>query len=216
MKDRIAGEVQEAEQRKVKAERELANLEAYINATDITREDLLVPSLNTSPLVMEAYKAIIDELSKPIPFNGQKGWREERKSAIKRILTDLQDLLFEAQEAQKKDILNLGQSLYDKAMKDARVIIKQNQQLQKANELVTAENSRLKEKISSMDETAINKLHKEKDEEIARFEAERDKALSNEIHSNNMASRERQRADNAERQLYVMSISAAMTSFSNL
>ena len=52
-----------------------------------------------------------------------------------------------------------------------------------------------------MDETAINKLRKEKDEEITRLKAERDKALSNEIHSNNMASRERQRADNAEGQL---------------
>ncbi len=203
-KNRIADEVLEAEQRKDKAERELANLEAYIKATDVTREDLLVPSLNTNPLVMDAYKAIIEELSKPIPFNSQKAWREERKTAIKRILTDLQDHLFEAKEAQKKDILNLGQSLYDKAMKDARAIIKQNQQLQKANELVTAENTRLKEKISATDETAINKLRKEKDEEITRLKAERDKAFSNEIHSNNMASRERQRADNAEGQLYEM------------
>ncbi len=201
-KNRIADEVLEAEQRKDKAERELANLEAYIKATDVTREDLLVPSLNTNPLVMDAYKAIIEELSKPIPFNSQKAWREKRKTAIKRILTDLQDHLFEAQEAQKKDILNLGQSLYDKAMKDARAIIRQNQQLQKANELVTAENTQLKEKISSMDETAISKLRKEKDEEINRLKAERDKAMSNEIHSNNMASRERQRADNAEGRLY--------------
>ena len=201
-KNRIADEVQEAEQRKDKAERELANLEAYIKATNVTRENLLVPSLKTNPFVMDAYKAIIDELSKPIPFNGHKVWREERKTAIKRILTDLQDHLFEAKEAQKKDILNLGQSLYDKAMKDARAIILQNQQLQKTNELVAAENSRLKEKISTMDETAISKLRKEKDEEITRLKAERDKALSNEIHSNNMASRERQRADNAERQLY--------------
>ena len=201
-KDRIASEVQEAKQRKDKAERELANLEAYIKATNVTREDLLVPSLNTSPLVMEAYRAIIDELSKPIPFNGQKAWREERKTAIKRILTDLQDLLLEAQEAQKKDILNLGQSLYDKAMKDARAIIRHNMQLQKVNELVAAENSRLKEKISAMDETAICKLRKEKDEEITMLKAEREKALSNEIHSNNMASRERQRADNAEGRLY--------------
>ena len=203
-KNRIADEVQEAEQRKDKAERELANLEAYIKATNVTRENLLVPSLKTNPFVMDAYKAIIDELSKPIPFNGQKVWREERKTAIKRILTDLQDHLFEAKEVQKKDILNLGQSLYDKAMKDARAIIKQNQQLQKANELVTAENTRLKEKISATDETAINKLRKEKDEEITRLKAERDKAFSNEIHSNNMASRERQRADNAEGQLYEM------------
>ena len=200
-KNRVASEALEAEQRKDKAERELANLEAYIKATDVTREDLLVPSLNTNPLVMDAYKAIIDELSKPIPFNGQKAWRDERKTAIKRILTDLQDNLFDAQEAQKKDILNLGQSLYDKAMKDARTIIRQNKQLQKANELVTAENTRLKEKISTMDDTAINKLRQEKDEEITRLKTERDKALSNEIHSNNMASRERQRADNAEGQL---------------
>ena len=69
---------------------------------------------------------------------------------------------------------------------------------------MTAENTRLKEKISATDETAINKLRKEKDEEITRLKAERDKAFSNEIHSNNMASRERQRADNAEGRLNEM------------
>ena len=200
-KNRIAEEAREVQQQKDKAENELATLESYINATNVTKEDLLVPELKTNPLVLKAIRAIQDELDKPIPFSGQKTWREERKRAIRQILTDLQDDLFQAKKAQKQDILKLGQSLYNNAMKNARAIIRQNKQLQKANERLTAENKQLKEKISTMDEAAISKLRKEKDDEIAKLKAERDNAFSREVRSDNMASRERQRADNAESQL---------------
>ena len=186
------------------AEKELTILETYIKATSVTQEDLQVPALNTHPLVKNAYDAIKEELDKPIPFGGQKKWREERKKAIKQILTELQDNLIEAKEAQKKDILDLGRSLYNKAMKEAREIVRQNKQLQKTNERLTAENTRLKEKISTIDETAINKLRREKDEEIDNLIKERDNAYTREVRSDNMASREKQRADNAENRLQEM------------
>ena len=203
-KNRIAGEARDAQQRKNKAEKELSTLETYIKATSVTQEDLQVPALDTHPLVKNAYDAIKDELNKPIPFGGQKKWREERKKAIKQILTELQDNLIEAKEAQKKDILDLGRSLYNKAMKEAREIVRQNKQLQKTNERLTAENTRLKEKISTIDETAINKLRREKDEEIDNLIKERDNACAREVRSDNMASREKQRADNAENRLQEM------------
>ena len=195
---------EDAQQRKNKAEKELSTLETYIKATSVTQEDLQVPDLKTHPLVKNAYDAIKEELDKPIPFGGQKKWREERKKAIKQILTELQDNLIEAKEAQKKDILDLGRSLYNKAMKEAREIVRQNKQLQKTNERLTAENTRLKEKISTIDETAINKLRREKDEEIDNLIKERDNACAREVRSDNMASREKQRADNAENRLQEM------------
>ena len=78
---------------------------------DIKEEDLLVPTLNTNPLVKKAWDAIKEELNKPIPAFGQKEWREERRKAIKEILTELQTELLNAKEAQNKDILKLSKSL---------------------------------------------------------------------------------------------------------
>ena len=204
-KARITTEAQQAEQRKDEAESKLVTLDTYINAMHITKEDLVVPSLNTNPLVIEALKSIQAELDKPIPsFGGQKEWRDERKKAVKMIFTDMQTELFNAKEAQKQDILKLGQSLYKKAMKDVQAIIGQNKQLQKANGQLTAENKQLKEKISMMDETAISNLRRQKDTEIERLQKECDRANTHAVRSDNLASKEHQRADNAENQVQEM------------
>lgn len=162
---------------------------------------MAVPALKTNPLVKKAVEAIQAELEKPIPTFGQKEWREERMEAVKKILTDLQTALFEAKEAQKQDILKLGKSLYQKAMKDAKEIIEQNKQLQKTNERLTAENAQLKKKISTIDETAVINLRKQKNDEIAELEAKLNKAHSDVNRADNIASKERQRADKAERQV---------------
>ena len=204
-KDRIRTEAQQAEQRKEEAESKLVTLESYLKALHITKEDLVVPSLNTNPLVIEALKSIQAELDKPIPsFGGQKEWRDERKKAVKMILTDMQTALFNAKEAQKQDILKLGQSLYKKAMKDVQAIIEQNRQLQKANEQLTDENKRLKKIISTMDETAVNNLRKQKDAEIERLQKEYERANTHAVLSDNLASKEHQRAENAENQVQDM------------
>lgn len=111
---------------------------------DIKEEDLLVPILKTNPLVNKAWGAIKEEIDKPIPTFGQKEWREERRKAIKAILTELQTALMQAKEAQKEEILKLGKSLYKKAMQDVRAIIEQSKQLQKENGRLTEENNVLK------------------------------------------------------------------------
>ena len=179
-------------------------MEKYAEILDIKQEDLMVPVLKTDPLVKKAVEAIQAELEKPIPAFGQKEWREERMEAIKKILTDLQTALFDAKEAQKQDILKLGKSLYKKAMKDARDIIEQNKQLQKANERLTTENTQLKKKISTIDETAISNLRKQKNGEIAELEAKLGKAESEAVRSGNMAYSEHQRAEKAESQVREM------------
>ena len=204
-KDRIEQETREAELQKQSAEGKLAKLEEYAKAANIKEENLLVPILETNPLVMKAEEAIQVELGKPIPtFSGQKQWREERKKAIKEILTDLQTELMQAKEMQKQDILRLGKSLYQKATKDVHAIIEENKQLRKSNERLTAENTGLKEKISAMDDTAINRLRQQKDEKIKELQIECDRANAHATKSDNIAVREHQRAEHAEKLLREM------------
>lgn len=197
-KDKLVDETQSIRSQKARVEDKVLQLEEYAAALDIKEENLIVPFLNTNPIVKKAWEDIKEELEKPIPTFGHKEWKEERKQAIKTILTDLQTALMEAKEAQKKDILTLGKSLYNKAMKDARSIVEQNKRLQKENHILSAENTGLKQRISSMDENAINDLRKQKDAEIERLQKECDRANSHAVRSDNLASKEHQRADEAE------------------
>ena len=110
----------------------------------------------------------------------------------------------QAKEMQKQDILRLGKSLYQKARTDIHAIIEENKQLRKSNERLTAENTGLKEKISTMDDTAINKLRQQKEEEIKELRAECDRANTHAAKSDDIANREYHRANNAEKQLREM------------
>ena len=171
---------------------------------DIKEEDLVVPILKTDPLVKDAWDAIKTELEKPIPAFGQKEWREERRKAIKIILTEMQTALMQAKEAQKGDILKLGKALYNKAMQNVRDIIEQNKQLQKENGRLTEENDVLRKRIASMDENAITRLRDKKDAEIKELQERLGKAESEAVRSGNKAYREHQRAESAESQVREM------------
>ncbi len=116
----------------------------------------------------------------------------------------MQTALFNSKEVQKKDILRLGQSLYNKAMKDARAIVEQNKHLRHENLELTADNTYLKQRIASIDGNAIAILRDEKNEEIAELQKQLERANTNASRSNNIANRERQRADNAENQVMEM------------
>lgn len=199
-KDKLVGETQNIKSQKARLEDKVLQLEDYAAALDIKEEDLLVPILKTNPLVNKAWGAIKEEIDKPIPTFGQKEWREERRKAIKAILTELQTALMQAKEAQKEEILKLGKSLYKKAMQDVRAIIEQSKQLQKENGRLTEENNVLKKQIASIDENAIIRLRNQKDAEIKDLHERLDKADSEAVRSGNMAYSEHQRADEAESQ----------------
>ncbi len=199
-KDKLVGETQNIKSQKARLEDKVLQLEDYAAALDIKEEDLLVPILKTNPLVNKAWGAIKEEIDKPIPTFGQKEWREERRKAIKAILTELQTALMQAKEAQKEEILKLGKSLYKKAMQDVRAIIEQSKQLQKENGRLTEENNMLKKQIASIDENAIIRLRNQKDAEIKDLHERLDKAESEAVRSGNMAYSEHQRADEAESQ----------------
>lgn len=203
-KDKLEGEIENKEQHKERLEGNISQLEDYAAALDIKEEDLIVPTLNTNPLVKEAWDDIKEELSKPIPTFGQKEWREERRKAIKTILTELQTALMEAKEAHNKDILKLGKSLYRKAMQKASAIIEQNKQLIKENGRLTEENDVLRKRIASIDENAIARLRDKKDAEIKELQEQLGKAESEAVRSGNKAYSEHQRAENAESQVREM------------
>ncbi len=203
-KDKLVGETQNIKSQKARLEEKVLQLEDYAAALDIKEEDLLVPILKTNPLVNKAWGAIKEEIDKPIPTFGQKEWREERRKAIKAILTELQTALMQAKEAQKEEILKLGKSLYKKAMQDVRAIIEQSKQLQKENGRLTEENNVLKKQIASIDENAIIRLRNLKDAEIKDLHARLDKAEAEAVRSGNMAYSEHQRADESEGQIREM------------
>ncbi|GEM_PF-917843 len=200
--------IQKQESKKKQLQKEtddlLSALNSYTKATKVKKEDLAVPTLETDPLVKKAYKAMMAELDIPIPSFKQKEWRDERKKAVKKILTNLQTELFQAKEAQKKDILKLGKSLYDMAMEHIQELIEQDKQLHKENERLAAENEKLKDKISRMDDKAITTLRQQKDKEIGELEVSLDRANADAVQSRSLASREQQRADKAEQQLQEM------------
>lgn len=203
-KEKMAGEVQDMKKQKEKLEGNISQLKDYAAALDIKEEDLIVPTLKTNPLVKNAWDAIKEELGKPIPAFGQKEWREERRKAIKVILTEMQTALMQAKEAQKGDILKLGKALYNKAMQNVRAIIEQNKQLQKENGRLTEENDILRKRIASMNENAITRLREKKDAEIKELQERLGKAESEAVRSGNKAYSEHQRAENAEKKLREM------------
>lgn len=202
--EKLEGEIENKVQHKERLEGSISQLEDYAAALDIKEEDLIVPALKTEPLVKNAWNDIKEELNKPIPAFGQKEWREERRKAIKTILTDLQTALVEANVAHNKDILKLGKSLYRKAMKEARTIIEQNKQLQKENGRLKEENDVLRKRIASIDENAITRLRDRKDAEIQKLQERLGKAESEAVRSANKAYSEHQRAESAESQVREM------------
>ena len=202
--DKLECEIQNKEQHKERLAVNISQLEDYAAALDIKEEELLVPTLNTNPLVKKAWDDIKAEIEKPIPAFGQKEWREERRKAIKTILTELQTALMQAKEAQKGDILKLGKALYNKAMQNVRAIIEQNKQLQKENGRLTEENDVLRKRIASMDENAITQLREKKDAEIKELQERLGKVESEAVRSGNKAYGEHQRAENAENKVREM------------
>ena len=202
--EKLEGEIENKVQHKERLEGSISQLEDYAAALDIKEEDLIVPALKTEPLVKNAWNDIKEELNKPIPAFGQKEWREERRKAIKTILTDLQTALVEANVAHNKDIMKLGKSLYRKAMKEARTIIEQNKQLQKENGRLKEENDVLRKRIASIDENAITRLRDRKDAEIQKLQERLGKAESEAVRSANNAYSEHQRAESAESQVREM------------
>ena len=186
---------QEAKNQALKEETSLleSTLKSVSQALFLKEEEFYIHELATDPLVNEAREAIKKELDILIPMLGKEDWKEERKKAVKKILTDLQTKLMEAKAVQKEEILRAGKALYKQTKKDIADKIEQNRRLQEANEKLTAENVGLKEKLALVDENAVRKLRTDL--------AAANKRAENADHA---ASMERSKADKAENQIREM------------
>ena len=165
----------------------LSTLKSISNALDIKEEEFFVHELKTDPLVNEAWADIQKELAIPIPALKRDEWKAARLKAIKETLTKMQTKLIEAKATQKEEILRVGKALYKQTKKDIAEKIEENRKLHEANEKLTAENARLKEKLAAVDENAVRKLREEC--EAANKRAER---------ADRTATRDRGRANDAE------------------
>ena len=165
----------------------LSTLKSISNALDIKEEVFFVHELKTDPLVNEAWADIQNELAIPIPALKRDEWKAARLKAIKETLTKMQTKLIEAKATQKEEILRVGKALYKQTKKDIAEKIEENRKLHEANEKLTAENARLKEKLAAVDENAVRKLREEC--EAANKRAER---------ADRTATRDRGRANDAE------------------
>ena len=194
-RNRFIMKKQEAKNLALKQESDnlLSTLKSISSALDIREEEFYIHELATDPLVNEAREAIKKELDIPIPMLGKEEWKEERKKAVKQILTALQTKLMEAKAVQKEEILRVGKALYKETRKDIADKIEQNLRLHEANEKLAAENVGLKEKLALVDEDAVRKLQSELAEANNRAEE-----------SDHAVSMERSRADKDEEQIREM------------
>ena len=157
------------EEKKGDVEKKAATLESDIKAMDFKEEDLFVHGLSTDPLFSNALKSIQEELATTFPvLGGKEEWRDARLKAVKKILTDMQTKLIEAKDAQKQEILRAGKALYAQTKKDISNKIAQNQKLQLANDALLAENTKLRETLSSLDENAVKDLRLKLETAISR------------------------------------------------
>ena len=205
-KSSLEDEVRQTLQKKEILDSKITLLMNYADKLNIKKEDLNVPALKTIEIVADAIKAINGELDIAVPTFRQKEWRAMRKSAIKSILTNMQDEIFKTQELKEKEILELGRSIYKSAIKKTSELIKQNKMLhaendskQKENEELKAENDKLRKKISMMDENAISNLRNQKNNEIQGLQNKLTESIRTASYYEVMAEREKKRADNAER-----------------
>lgn len=199
---KLKEEAENAYDRTSKARDRASIFESYAKAIEIKQEDLTPPAIDTDKLFEDAWEDIQKELATPIPaFGSQKQWREDRREAIRQILTDAQNELFKAREVQKAEILKMGKALYQKAMKDANSLIEKNKALRFENADLTGTNKYLRMRLDSIDENAIAILRSEKEEEIKKLQARLDRANADANRSRITVNQERRRADNAEQQI---------------
>lgn len=166
-REQLEAEIENTKQRKAIAETVAKRLDSYAKVANIKEEELVAPSIDVHPAVKDANEKIQAELNIPIPTLGQKEWRNERKKAVKTILTDLQTELIRNVGLQKSEVTKLGKALYTKAMKEAAGLVAENKRLTNENIYLQTDNKYLQDKISKIDETAISALRREKDAEIA-------------------------------------------------
>ena len=148
----------------------LDKVEKYAVLATIDKQELTFPLLNIKTPVQEAMDAVKKELAIPIPvLIGQKTWREERTTNINDAIKALVAATNAERDKQNNGIRASVNKTYTYYMQNLNKLIVENKALQNENEAPKAENAKVKQHISQLDENAVRRVTVQKDAVIERL-----------------------------------------------
>ena len=155
---------------KRQAKAALDKVDKYAVLATVDKQELTFPLLNIKTPVQEAMDAVKKELAIPIPaLIGQKTWREERTTSINDAIKALVVAINAERDKQNNGIRASVNKTYTYYMQNLNKLIVENKALQNENEAPKAENAKVKQHISQLDENAVRRVTAQKDVVIERL-----------------------------------------------
>lgn len=137
----------------------LDKVEKYAVLATIDKKELTIPLLNIKAPVQEAMNAVKKELAIPIPtLIGQKTWREERVANIYAAIKALVAAINAERDKQNEDVRKSVNKTYTYYMQNLNKQIEENKSLRAENDALKAENNKVKQRISQLDEKAVERV----------------------------------------------------------
>ena len=137
----------------------LDKVEKYAVLATIDKKELTIPLLNIKAPVQEAMNAVKKELAIPIPtIIGQKAWREERVANIYAAIKALVAAVNTERDKQNEDVRKSVNKTYTYYMQNLNKQIEENKSLRAENDALKAENNKVKQRISQLDEKAVERV----------------------------------------------------------
>ena len=137
----------------------LDKVEKYAVLATIDKKELTIPLLNIKAPVQEAMNAVKKELAIPIPtLIGQKTWREERVSNIYAAIKALVVAINAERDKQNEGVRKSVNKTYTYYMQNLHKQIEENKLLRAENDALKAENNKVKQRISQLDEKAVERV----------------------------------------------------------
>lgn len=137
----------------------LDKVEKYAVLATIDKKELTIPLLNIKAPVQEAMNAVKKELAIPIPtIIGQKAWREERVSNIYATIKALVAAVNAERDKQNEGVRKAVNKTYTYYMQNLNKQIEENKSLRAENDALKAENNIVKQRISQLDEKAVERV----------------------------------------------------------
>lgn len=137
----------------------LDKVEKYAVLATIDKKELTIPLLNIKAPVKEATNAVKKELAIPIPtIIGQKAWREERVANIYAAIKALVAAINAERDKQNEDVRKSVNKTYTYYMQNLNKQIEENKSLRAENDALKAENNIVKQRISQLDEKAVERV----------------------------------------------------------
>lgn len=137
----------------------LDKVEKYAVLATIDKKELTIPFLNIKVPVQEAMNAVKKELAIPIPaLIGQKAWREERVNNINAAIKALVVAINAERDKQNEGVRKSVNKTYTYYMQNLNKQIEDNKSLLAENDALKAENNKVKQRISQLDEKAVERV----------------------------------------------------------